>query len=494
MRLAACAALILALLVPAAAFGAEPPRLVLVVVVDQMTAGQLERLAPRFRGALRTLLDAGAVFTEAHHRHVPTQTAVGHAAIMTGRMPASHGIVANRWWDRSQGRLVNAHDDALHGIGPEQLLSYTLGDALKARHPGSIVVSASLKERAAMMMAGKKADAALWLDEDKAAFATSSYYGAAPAWLEGFNLRLHAAGGRLEDVKTARSLENLWSSPEAHRLLEDLARELLRDYPLGRDSSPDLLALGFSGTDDVGHRHGPDSKEIDENLLALDEVLGRILSDILVRVPKEQLLVLFTSDHGVMPLPESRLGKGLGLHRIDPKKFEAQVESALQLIYPAPQGKLVEHLWLPHLYLNRSLAETRGFDWPLLLRDAAKSILSLDGVAEVFTAERLSATEDVRVSSSAYAGVYRASFHPARSGDLLIRPKEDFLFSRDGTTHSTPYRYDTHVPLIFWGKGVAAGTRPGQVRVTDAAPTLAVLLGVDLPPDKGGRVLAEALR
>jgi predicted AlkP superfamily pyrophosphatase or phosphodiesterase len=467
---------------------------VVAVVVDQMTAGELQRLAPKFQGALRSLLDEGAVFAEAHHRHVPTQTAVGHAAIMTGRPPSVHGITANQWFDRGRGRRVSAHEDSLHGIGPEGLLSYTLGDSLKARRPGSIVLAASLKERAAVMMGGKKADLALWLDEDAGAFATSSYYGAAPAWLAPFNESLRAPGGELAKVKTRLDMERFWQSAGAHAILDDLARRLLEEYPLGKDADPDLLALSFSGTDDVGHRHGPDSKEIDENLLALDAVLGRLLTAVFRRVPKDEVLVLLTSDHGVMPVPESRSGKALGLHRVDPVKFEEKVENALQLVYPAPGGRLVKHLWLPHLYLDRSLADSRGFDWPVFLRDAARSIAALEGVAEVYTAERLSASEEVQLSSSPYAAVYRASYHPARSGDLLIRTKEDFLFSRDGTTHSTPYPSDTHVPLVFWGHGIKAGSFSTPVRVMDAAPTLAVLLGVKLPPYQGGRVLAEALK
>ncbi|MBI4678575.1 MAG: alkaline phosphatase family protein [Elusimicrobia bacterium] len=490
--LSLCALLLVVCSARAQGSGRLVPKLVLVVVADQMKAEQLERLAPRFKGALRTLLDSGAVFTEAHHRHVPTQTSVGHAAVLTGRSPRAHGIVANEWWDREARRVVLAQEDSVHGIGPEQLLSYSLGDALKARTPGSIVVAASLKSKAAVMLGGKKADLVLWLDEESRGFATSSYYGPSPAWLGAYNAGLREPGGILAGVRNVRGLDEIWRSPKAHRLMADLAGRLLKEYRLGQDSAPDLLALGFSGTDDVGHRYGPDSRQMEENLLALDSALAELLGALTARLVKEDLLVLFTSDHGVMPVPESPAGKALGARRIDPKRFEAEVEAALQLVYPAPQGKLVDHLRVPHLYLNRSLAESRGYDWPVLLKDAARSISALAGVAEVFTAAALEGSE-VRGSSSPYAAVYRASCLPSRSGDLLIRPKEDFLFGREGTSHSTPYRYDTHVPLIFWGIGVKAGSFPAPARITDAAPTLAALLGVELKAEKDGRVLAEIL-
>ncbi len=489
-RVQVAAAVLLGL---AASSARAAPKLVLVVSVDQMRADYLDKYGPRFRGAFKTLYEEGAVFTDAHHRHVPTETAPGHAAILTGRSPDRTGIVANDWWDRVTGKTLYSLADAVHGQGPENLEAYTLGDILKSRTPGSVVLSLSIKDRAAILMGGHKADAAIWFDKKKFEFTTSSYY-RRPAWLAGFNAKLKEKGAPL-----AKPKEDLAESPLADRVLVDLLERVLLEYPLGEDADPDILAVSFSGPDYVGHAYGPDDKRMDEQMLRLDQGLGEFLKVLLTQVPRKDLAVVLTADHGVIPMPEGPTGKKRKLRRVLSEDIAVQAEKALQEFHPAPGEKWVAGFSFPHLYLNRPLAFRRGLNWTEFLARAAAIVGALDGLAQAYVAETLTTSEGLAPRGSPDAeirAVYRRSVFPGRSGDIILRPAEGVLIAYDKieTTHGTPYADDSHVPLIFWGGDFRTRLFGSEVRVTDIAPTLAKVLGFDLPPEEGGRVLTEALQ
>ncbi len=464
------------------------PRLLVVISVDQFRGDFLDRFSEKFTGGIKELFEGGAVLTNAHHPHVPTATAVGHAAIMTGRFPGENGIVGNRWWDRLSRRTVKASDDSVHGKGPEQLLSYTLGDVLKAKHPDSIVVSVSLKPRSAIMMGGKKADAAIWFDEKKGKFATSSYYGKEPAWLDSFNKELYAKGGRLARKKR-KHYEKLMATPLADRLVLDLAEKALLELPLGEDRTPDILAISFSGTDFVGHRYGPYSRRMTKQILALDGYIGELLDVLKSKVPRKDLAVVLTGDHGALPVVEGRQGKALKAVRVRSQSFKTMLEAGLQKRHPAPGREWLVKLHFPHVYLNRELVGIRGLEWSEFLNDAAEVVEGLEGVAKVF----VFGTVDIR---DPHARAYARSFHPARSGDLVIRPKRhaSFTSQQKGTGHGSPYRYDTHVPIIFWGGDFRTGLFSQKTPVTDIAPTCAAWLGLEFPPANGRRVLNWVLK
>lgn len=489
-----------------AAFLAAPaagaPRLVVVVSVDQMRADYLDRFAGKFTGGFKTLYEGGAVLTSARHDHVPTETAPGHAAILTGRHPDRHGIVGNEWRDRAAGKEVYCVSDEVHGKGPQNLEAYTVGDALKSKSPKSLVVSLSLKDRAAILLGGHKADAAVWWDKSKGEFVTSSYY-ARPAWLDDFNAKLKAPGGVLAGAPTTY-FAKLQETPKADRLLLDLVERALLEYPLGEDDAPDILAIGFSGTDYVGHAFGPDSKQMTQQLMALDGELGELLKVLTTQVPKDKLAVALTADHAVMPLPESDWGKQAKARRILDSDLGAQAEKILQTLKPAPGQKWVEGLSMPNLFLNKDLARAQGLDWPMYLRQAAKALSGLDGLAFAYVAAEtrdspLSSAplgkEDPRPVEQRLAGAFERSYFPGRSGDIFLLPKENVLIAFDKTsaTHGTPYDYDSRVPMIFWGGDIKTGLFASPARVTDFAPTLGALLDMEFPPAKGSRVWKEVL-
>lgn len=480
MKSAALLALLLASLPAAAA-----PRLLVVVSVDQMRGDYLDRFSAEFKKGFKLLFEGGSVWTKAHHSHVPTETGPGHAVILTGRTPDQNGIVSNEWWDRSLSSPVYTVRDSVHGLGPENLLSYTLGDARKAKDPLSRVVSVSLKDRSAILMGGKKADAAIWFDKKKGGFTTSSYYGARPAWLAEFNDRLKAKGGILASYKDKYG--DILATPDADRLLLELVQEVLTRHELGLDDHADILAVGFSGTDYVGHKFGPDSAQMREQLLSLDGLLGEMIGTLRVHAGEKNFNLALTADHGVIPLPEASAKKSPTLRRILDNDLDARLETALQTLRPIKGGRWILGHFSPNVYLHRSLAESTGLSWHSFLAEAAKALRAVDGVAQVYIPGEWDA-------SDAFTEVFKRSYHPGRSGDLLLRVSEDVLlaFDKTGTTHGTPYPYDTHVPLIFWGADFKTGLNARAARVTDLAPTCAKLLEVPFVPAEGSRALMEA--
>lgn len=451
---------------------AAAPRLIIVVSVDQMRADYLDRFP--YEKAFKRLKEEGALFLEAHHAHIPTETGPGHAVILTGRFPGQTGIIGNEWWDRSARRDIYNVADSIHGLGPENLLAYTVGDALKAKDPLSKVVGVSLKDRSAILMAGKRADAAFWFDKKKGAFVTSSYYGASPSWLDRFNSRF---------IRPADA-----ASPQADALVRDLAVELLRRYDLGRDEHTDILAVSFSATDYTGHKWGYEGPEMRAQLLALDDLLADLMASAGRAAGVGGFDLVLTADHGVLPVPESENGKALKARRVGWTEMGKKIEGIFQGLAPAPGRRWLVGNHLPNVYIDRNLAEEKKLDWLPLLRQAAAGLKKDADVAYVYVGGEFE-------PQGPFSDVFRRSYLPGRSGDLLVLPAYGVLFSDSpsGTSHGTPYEYDTHVPLLFWGPDFKAGRHAEKARVADIAPTLAALLGLEFAASEGSQARRDIL-
>jgi arylsulfatase A-like enzyme len=538
-------ALILLLAPPAAA--APPPRLAVVVVVDQMRADFLVRFRPHFGpDGFRRLLEGGADYRDCHYQHAVTVTAPGHATILSGVNANVHGIIANEWLDRTTliqgnavedpaaplvglppraGRHPNATFAAKAGRSPRNFLGTTVGDRLKAHYGAAAkVVGIADKDRSAILPAGAKADGAYWTEEG--VFVTSTYYRTElPAWVQAFNARRNAAHyfGQTWDRLLAPAIYEAVQGPDDqpgeqaedglaitfpkrvdggkpqlspdyysafdhtpwnNELVEEMAEAAIAAEQLGQDETPDLLTIGFSQPDKSGHAYGPDSHEIMDSYVRLDRTLARLLAFLDAKVGAGRWVLVLTADHGVMPLPER--AAALGGTRDEQYGIAASLRLSLeQILGPLPAG------------LEWAVRDGRGFRLlPAALRAtgleparvgaALKSVLQQHPrIAAAYTREELTAPAPL----DALGEMVRRSYHAERSPEVLFLTKPYFTSRRFGVDHGTPYDYDTHVPQLWYGNGVAPGIHPERVGVEDLAPTLAGLLGVDLPPEARGKRL-----
>ena len=478
------------------AHAAEAPGLVLLVSVDQL---RRDRAQPSLPGGIGRLTREGRVYRNALLAHALTETCPGHVTMLSGRHPGPAGAPGNRFIDRDSGERFYCVEDpapdarvfgSSDGRSPRLLRVDFLGDWMKAVHPETRVFSVSAKDRAAVTLGGHQADAAYWLaSEGVVGFTTSRYYSRElSAWVRAWN----GADPAVESFLAA--LPERRATPFLDDLTLEFARELVRNERLGRGEHPDLLAISLSATDFVGHLYGPESPEADDALRRLDASLQRFLDFLESEVGVDRLLVVLTADHGVLPLPErlQETGRGecpveggrVGLRRIG-LGLAWRLHRSLGPLLSLPKS------WLQfagsQLTVNRRLVRERGVSVEEVARIAERYLEAHPAIAEVWTAE------EIRSGTGPFAELYRNSFDPERSGDLVVQVESGCLItSRDtGTTHGSPYVYDRAVPLVFYGHGVPAGQVEGPAATVDIAPTLARLLGIDPPEGLDGRVLSD---
>lgn len=503
--------------VPARAAQSSPPptvRLVLLVAVDQFRYDYLTRFRPSYRHGIHTLLTEGAVFSDAHLEHAQTVTAVGHATMLSGALPTVSGIIGNSWYDRETGTSVTSVSDPSRQLigaqgeasSPHRLLVSTIGDELKMaagtdgdRRPR--VVGVSMKDRSAILPVGRAADAAYWFDNRSGAFVTSTYYmPALPAWASAFNARRiidgHAGtrwsfatgdGGHDLPADIGPALnEAVYTSPLGNDLLLAFAKEALVHEQLGQRGVTDVLSVSFSSNDAVGHRYGPDSPEVRDVSVKTDAAIGDLLAEVDRLVGLANTLVVFTTDHGVAPLPEVAQAWKMPGGRFSGAALDAAIQGALDDRFGKAKWLLASGA---SVYLDHAVIEARRLDAALVRRVAADAARRVSHVARVYTREDLlGGLADDRVSQRV-----ARSYHAGRSGDIEIVLEPYWIRNASGTTHGSPYGYDAHIPLILMGPGVAAGTYHARAAMNDVAPTLAALLRTETPAGSSGRVLVEAL-
>ena len=508
---------------PAAQPAAGPDiRLVLLIVVDQFRYDYLTRFRSEYTDGLKRLLSDGAVFTDAALEHYPTVTAIGHATMLSGAIPAVSGIIGNDWFDRETGATVTSvSDPAVTVLGaeggsaasPHRLLVSTVGDQLKLasglrkgdpRAPRAIGLS--LKDRSAILAVGRAADAAYWWDTKSGRFVTSTYYvPAAPEWLQAFNdrklpdARAGAAWTMLSNPSQAlRQLpaevgpalnDAVYGSPYGNDLLLALADEVLTREQLGQRGAPDLLSVSFSSNDSIGHTHGPESDHVRDAAVRTDRVIGQLLTRVDKLVGLQHTLIALTSDHGVAPVPETLRDRALPGGRMTTKELFEPIQQALAARFG--EGKWILATAGSSPYLNYDLIAKLALDPVEVRRAAAAAAMAIPHVARVYTRDQLLRAEVAgdRIGTRVLRG-----FNAQRSGDLEIILEPFWMRQATGTTHGTPYSYDAHIPLILMGRRIKAGEYWDHVALNDLAPTLTTLLGIEFPSGSSGRVLSEALR
>jgi predicted AlkP superfamily pyrophosphatase or phosphodiesterase len=522
------------------------PKLVVILVVDQMRADYVEKFGQQWTGGLRRMVDQGAWFREAAYRYAATETCVGHSTISTGALPASHGIIGNEWFDRdSQKSMTCTEDPKVKNVGyagaaveggdsAVNMLLPAFSNELKFQSgSGTRVVTFSLKARAAITLGGTNADAVTWYDVTNGAWLTSSAYPVAP-FVENF-VKAHpvaadygktwtamlpasaylydstAVGAKfaaesgaalphpLHGAAGSTAADKLFylqwqASPYADTYLTKMADDAVDQLGLGQRGGTDFLGVSFSSPDYVGHAFGPRSWEIQDVLAQLDRDLGEFFAHVDQKVGRGNYVVALTADHGVAPIPDdmAKARVSAGWFKVD--DLRTAVSGALEANgYPKDS---VAAVMGPDIYFAPGVYDRLQSE-PKAMQAVMTAILRVPGVANVYTAEEL---ENPPVMQNNIFMAEANSFLKSRSGDLLVAPDPFFPWDfstptrprQYGATHGTPYYYDQHVPVLFMGYGIEAGEYFGAVAPADIAPTLAALCGITLAT-RDGHVLAQAM-
>lgn len=526
------------------------PRLVVLISVDQLRADFITQFSGHFcEGGFARLRRLGACFENATLSYGSSATGPGHATLVTGRIPRHHGIVANKWFldasattsrhavEDSNCRLVGSQPGLnVGGKSGWQLIGSTLGDEMKRRDPRSRVFSVSLKDRTAIYMAGKSADGVFWWDKSVSGhFVSSTYYvRRLPDYVEDFNRNKLADryGGATWDVLLSRDayagcipvrpewLDSVlpyglcfphvlppadfnprglyyycvYGSPFGNDIVLEMARRILVNERLGADASVDMLCIGLSSNDVVGHLFGPESPEIMDMTVRTDRQLSDLLDLLDREVGLGSCLIVLTADHGITtPGVVARL-KGLGGGRAEVVKACGRLNVVLRERFgPLTDGRdYVSGQQIPWIYFDRAFLTLDEDRRSQILHTAAEFFGSVPGVAEVFRADELTGPEPPPDDRARYLA-WR-SFHPERSGELFLRLAPYYYYATgEFAGHSPGLPQDLEIPVIIAGPGVRPGPYFRPVCLCDIAPTVAELVGVRLPDRPDGRVLREAL-
>lgn len=518
----------------------RPVKLVVGIMIDQLRADYLVRFSDQFvDGGFRRLLNRGAVFTNAHYNHTPTYTACGHSIFMSGATPSMSGIIGNEWFDREAGRRVTSVSDTnvklLGGksdstsASPVKLIGSTLGDEMRMATGGKAkVVGIAFKDRSAILPAGKRPNGAYWFNTTAGNFVSSTYYfPELPAWVQKFNRDVRPDryfGAKWERMLSPEAYDRsqpdnspyersaygttfpytinggesspgqkfysqFEMTPYANEYTIEFAKAAIENEGLGVDDIADLLTISFSPNDLLGHTYGPYSQEVHDMTLRTDRLLAEFFEYLDRRIGLDRVIIALSSDHGVAPIPEHAKAMGYG-GRIEIRSTTAAVEDALKKQFG--DEKWVRQFANSNIYFDDELIAKNKADREEMEKTACAALMKTPGVGACFTRSEI--TEGELPKTKIALSVARG-FYPARNGDVVVVPQPFYFFSEGlGTTHGTPYSYDTHVPVIFFGAGVAAGRHATEAGPVDIAPTLAALLDVTPPSNSEGRVLEAALR
>lgn len=482
---------------PPSAPTSAKPKLVLLIVVDQFPFNYLERFNHLWTGGIQMLMKQGAVYSSAFHSHALTETCPGHATLATGHHPSEHGIVLNYWPDPVTGARTYCVKDSDYGVSPHFLEKPTIGDILKTHSSRSKVFSVSGKDRAAVMLGGKRADGAYWYNPKKGTFISSEYYSQNnPEWLKAFNSKkqldpffsqswdplplnesdISMAGVKrvdhgsfqyglplpIGDPKLAPESSfytGIFYTPFMDDYTGLLAEEIIRAEALGKDEDTDLLAVSFSAMDLIGHIYGPESFEILDNAMRLDATLQHLFGVVDQTVGLNNTLIVFSSDHGIQPLPEAQ-GKSIdGNKRLNTDGIKC-IQSALN---SRPEAR--------SLLIGDSRVSDRKI-LPLI----QSGIAQCPNVKHVWTSSELEAPP---TTNNLFHQLYANSYYRGRTPDFTIQWKENFLPQfGSGANHGSPYPYDAHVPVIFLGPQITHETITTPFDTTEVAKRVLQLAGI----------------
>jgi predicted AlkP superfamily pyrophosphatase or phosphodiesterase len=500
------------------------PRLVVHLTIDQLLPDYLALYGPQFTGGLARLLGGGAYFANGLQDHGVTETAPGHAATMSGRFPRSTGIVAN------DGGVLDPEAPLLASRGdpasPYRFRGSTLGDWLRFANPRARLLSVSRKDRGAILPLGRAKGEAYWYAPATGIFTTSTWYAdTLPTWVQRFNARrlpqsyagktwdllLPAASYPAPDSVSRESGGRNFTFPHLIPADPQRAAATFAEYPMMDDVTlrlalegvvarelgaqagrTDFLAVSLSTTDAVGHRYGPDSREIHDQVLRLDRYLGTFIDSLYALRDSASIVFSLTADHGVAPFPEgtvsSRYRTVVG--------GTTSLAPTVKALYESLERAGVERSGYREdagvLYLDPDAFRHAGVNRDSVARAFITAVRRLEGVWRADLLADLARRDTVTDHVSRR---WLHMFPPDLPVMVVVTLKPYWSWTGDRTAHhGSPHDYDARVPVLFYGPGVRPGHLRDTVRVVDIAPTLARLVGVRPQERLDGQVLTRALR
>jgi len=521
----------------------ERPKLVVGVIVDQMRYDYLYRFYDRYGDdGFKRLMREGFHLENAHFNYIPTKTAVGHASVYTGAACSTHGIIGNDWYDKVEKRSIYCVDDHNYQpVGtqapgeqksPHRLLTTTITDELRlAQNMRSKTISLGLKDRSSVLPGGHTANASYWyLGGDEGKFISSTFYmGELPQWVVDFNQNspvkeyinkkwetLYPIDTYVESISDDNIFEEpfvgekapvfphdlsalkasngnfdiLKETPFGNTLIVEFAKAAIENEQLGSRGFTDFLTISFSSPDYIGHQFGADSKEIQDTYLRLDKDLGELLRYLDTHVGKGDYTLFLTADHAAVAVPAYLASQRIPAGYIDGIAFRQQIDELAKTLVGS--SKVIENISNLQVFLNRDELSRLGIEASRASRLLAEGIINLPGIYRVVTAETL-------MNGSFRDGILyhlQNGFNQKRSGDILMVTNPGTVVSGEmtGSEHGSGFSYDTHVPILFFGKGIQQGMSRRRVEITDIAPTLSSLLRISFPNGCTGQVIEEVLR
>lgn len=531
--------LILSQQAPVIAQDSGRANLVVLIVADQFPYNFLARYKDKFQaGGLRMLMDQGAHYPSCTFKCATTHAAVGASIISSGAHPWNTAVVGNTWYSRSRKGPTSATTDDAELIGANgtagscKINGTTIGDQMKLATNGrSKVFTIGTDESQSLLLAGRLANNAYWIDNKTGNMVTSAKYGRTlTSWVKAFNdshpcekylgkpwQRLlpenQYAASTKDDYPYERSgpgdgkifphviqpgspsanqayYEPFVNTPFANQVAIEFAREAVEKEFLGQHPDPDLLILNLGAGENLVQAYGPYSQEAEDLVLRMDQSLAQLFQFINDKVGFNKTTIIFTASHGSPSIPEFSKERGLDAGRIDPKVFTSFLDSKLDS--QVGQEDWIEAFDPPNLYLNLDAIDRQKLRQPDVESLVGRIAHSVPGIGEVFTAWQLYTNQP---PNSPLSDAVRRAYYFGRSGEVYVTPKPGFVFSTEstGTGYGSPFSYDAQVPLLLFGAGIKPGKYAANVSPADIAPTISALLGIETPSDTEGTPLAEVI-
>ncbi len=516
------------------------PKLVVGIVVDQMRYDYLTRFWNHFdEGGFKRLVNEGYNCKNNHFNYAPTSTGPGHTSVYTGAAPATHGVIGNNWYDKETGLSIYcASDDNYESVGtateagkmsPHRMNVTTITDELRLHtQMRGKTIAIAIKDRGAVLPGGHTANAAYWFQgEDEGNWITSTYYmKALPKWVTDFNtsdaveqykkpwntaklINTYMESGSdnntyegLFETETTptfphstpnllnkkKDFEIIKYTPYGNSITTDFALAAIAGEDLGKDAVTDFLAISYSSTDYIGHKYGVNSKEVQDTYIQLDADLEKLLHTLDKKVGKDEYTVFLTADHGAIDVPaylsDQKIPADYFVYDSIAPKFNAFLQ------YKFGTANVVKNFSNYQFFLDHKVVKNLDIEIAKAQEIIANELLNYEGIDRVYTGHQM--MQNNYTKGIPY--ILQNGYHQKRSGDVLVVLKPGVIsYPRTGSTHGSPQIYDTHVPLLFYGKGIQKGSTVMRTEIPDIAPTMAALLGIAFPNGTTGEPIVEVL-